>query len=60
MAVGGRPDVPSYPRDQIGQILQSSEPAKLAEAMVYREALEKDGTSLYRSGTYDKAKFLVY
>jgi hypothetical protein len=59
MALGGRPEVPGYPRDQMGQILRSSKPAGSVGTMVYRGALEEDGAALYKSRTQDKAKSLV-
>jgi hypothetical protein len=60
MTVGGRLEVPGYPRDQTGQILQSLEPSGLVGTMVYRGALEEDGAALYISGTRDKAKSPVW
>jgi hypothetical protein len=60
MTVGGRLEVPDYPRDQMGQILQSLEPSGSVGTMVYRGALEEDGASLYISGTRDKAKSPVW
>jgi hypothetical protein len=59
MVVGGRPEVPGYLRDQIGQILQSPELAESVGMMAYRGAPEKDGVALYRSRTRDKAKSLI-
>jgi hypothetical protein len=56
MTVGGRPEVPGYPSDQMGQILRCLEPAGSAGTMAYRGAPEEDGAALYRSGTRDKAK----
>jgi hypothetical protein len=56
MTVGVRPEVPGYLRYQIGQILQSSESARLAGTIVYRGAPEKDSAALYKSETQDKAK----
>jgi hypothetical protein len=58
MTVGGTPEVPGYPRDQIGQILRSPKPAKSAGTMAYRGASEEDGIALYKSGFQDKAKSL--
>jgi hypothetical protein len=59
MAVGGRPEVPGYPRDQTGHILQSPKLARSVGTVAYRGAPEEDGAELYRSRTRDKAKFLV-
>jgi hypothetical protein len=44
----------------MGQMLQSIEPVRSAGPTSYRGAPEKDGATLYRSGTWDKAKSLVY
>jgi hypothetical protein len=44
----------------MGQILQSSEPARSVGAMAYRGAPGKDGSGLYILGIRDKAKSLVY
>jgi hypothetical protein len=60
MAVRGRPEVPGYPKDQMGQILRSPEPTGSVGTMVYRVAPEKDGATLYKLGTWDKAKSPVY
>jgi hypothetical protein len=59
MAVGGRLEVPGYLRDQIGQILQSLEPARSVGTTTYKGAPEEDGATLYRSRTRDEAKFPV-
>jgi hypothetical protein len=60
MVVGGKPEVPGYPRDQIGQILRSPEPAKSGGTTVYRGGPEMVGASLCGSETQDKAKSVVY
>jgi hypothetical protein len=60
MAVGGRPGVSGYPRDQTGQILQSPESTRLVGTMTYRGVPKEVGIALYRSGTQDKAKSLVF
>jgi hypothetical protein len=60
MAVGGRPEIPGYPRDQMGQILQSPELAGTVGSIAYIGVPEGVGVALYRLGTRDKAKSLIY
>jgi hypothetical protein len=59
MTVGGRLEVPGYPRDQTGYILRSPKAARLVGTVAYMGAPEEDGAALYRLGTRDKAKSLV-
>jgi hypothetical protein len=59
MTVGGRLEVPGYPIDQTGQILQSPKLVGSAGTIVYKGAWEEDGAALYWLGTRDKAQFPV-
>jgi hypothetical protein len=56
MIVGGRLEVPGYPREQMGLILQSPEPAGSAGTMVYRGVPEEVGATLYGSGARGKVE----
>jgi hypothetical protein len=58
MVVGGGPEVPSYLRDQMGQIFRSPQPARSAGTTTYRGISEEVGTTLYGLGTQGKAEFL--
>jgi hypothetical protein len=60
VAIGGRPEVPGRPRDQMGQILCGPKQIRSVGNAAWWRAPEKDGATLYISGTWDKAKSPVY